>query len=155
MVLVLSALGSVVVLVVAAAWSDWHGRRIPHWPVAVLAAGWAVAAVAAPDLLGGPPLAGFACGGFALAAGLVLRGAGWVGGGDVKLAAALGLWLGPADFGLALLAAGVLTLGLASAVAVGGGIAPRGVPLACALVPPAVVLLLWRAAVLAAPASAG
>lgn len=146
----------VALLGVLAAWSDWACGRIPHWPAATLVAGWAVAAVAAPDLLGAPPLVGLACGAFALAVGLALRAVGWLGGGDVKLAAALGLWLGPVDFGLALVAAGALTLGmLASASAVGGDLARRGVPLACALAPPAAVLLLWRAGSLAAPAAAG
>ncbi len=136
--------------VVGAAWADWRHRRIPHWPAAVLAAGWAVASVAAPELLGGVPLAGAVCGAFALCAGAVLWAAGWVGGGDVKFAAALGLWLGPVDFGLTLLAAGALTLVLsAHAFALGRRLVRRGLPLACAVAPPAVVLLLWRAVELA------
>ncbi|MYE83791.1 MAG: fimbrial protein, partial [Gammaproteobacteria bacterium] len=121
MVLAAVAFGAAGGALVATALADWRCRLVPQWSVAVLASGWAVAAVAAPDLLGGAPLAGAACGAFALVAGLALRAAGWLGGGDVKLAAALGLWLGPVDFGLALVAAGAQPLArLASAFAHGG-----------------------------------
>ena len=140
----------------AAAWFDWRNRLIPHWLLVGLVAGWAVAALALPDLLDGRVLAGAACGALALAAGAAVRAHGWLGAGDVKLAAALGLWLGPADFGLALVAAGALTLVLAAhAFALGGGHARRSLPLACALAPPAAVLLLWRAVDLAAPPGLG
>ena len=140
-------------MIVNAACADWCHRRIPQWATAFIAVGWAVAALAAPDLLGGSPLA---CAAFALGAGVALRALGCLGGGDVKLAAALGLWLGPADFGLALVAAGALTLVLsAHAFALGGDLARRGLPLACVLAPPAVVLLLWRAVDLAAQSGMG
>ena len=155
-VLALVPLGAVCAVAVMAALCDWRHRRLPHWPAASLAAVWVVAAVAAPDLLGGPPLAGTLCGALALVVGVALRSAGWLGSGDVKLAAALGLWLGPVEFGLALVAAGALTLLLVgSAFAVGGDFARRGLPLACALAPPAAVLLLWRAAELAGSPDVG
>jgi len=57
-----------------------------------------------------------AAGFFGLTAGLALFAAGWVGGGDAKLFAAVSLWLGPfVLFDYALLATvlgGVLTLGV-------------------------------------------
>lgn len=146
-------LGAVAAILAITALCDWRRRCFPHWPAAVLSAGWAVAAVSSADLLGGPPLAGLACAALALVAGGALWRAGWVGGGDVKLAAALGLWLGPLDFGLALLAAGALTLVLAGpAFALGGDLSRRGLPLACAMAPPGAVLLVWRAVELAASA---
>lgn len=156
MILVPSLLSAVAAIAAGAAWADWRRRRIPQWPAAVIAAGWAVTVLAAAPLLGGPPVAGLACGALVLAVGAVPWRASWLGGGDVKLAAALGLWLGPLDFGLALLGAGTLTLVLAgSAFALGGDLARRGLPLACALAPPAAGLLVWRAVELAAPAGAG
>ena len=153
--LVLAALGGAAVALVVAAWSDWRLRRIPHWPVAILVAGWGVAAVAAPAALGGTPLAGAACGAGALAVGAALWAPGWLGAGDVRLAAALALWFGPADLGLALIGAGVLMLAmLATAYALRGDLARRGLPVACALAAPAVTLLVQRAAGLTAPAGA-
>lgn len=148
--------GGVVAALAAAAWADSRRRRIPHWPAAGLAAGWVVAAITAPGLLGDPAFAGLACATVALVVGAALWRMGWVGAGDAKLAALLGLWLGPLDFGLALLAGGVLALILAGpAFAISGEMARRGVPLACALAPPAAVLFVWRAAeLLAVPSDA-
>lgn len=139
-----------------AAWADWWCRSIPHWPIVVVASGWGVMMFSGPSLAGGSPLASLTCGALVLVAGAVLWRLGWLGAGDVKLAAALALWLGPLDFGLALLAAGVLALILAgTAFAISAEMARRGVPLACALAPSAAVLLVWRAAeLLAEPSSA-
>ena len=58
----------------------------------------------------------------------------------------LALWLGPVDAAFAALGASVLLLGLLSSAAVGGPARRRrGVPLACALAPPAAVLIAARA----------
>ena len=71
---------------------------------------------------------------------------GWLGAGDAKLAAVFSLWLGPADLGLALVGAGLLMLALlATAFALGGDLARRGLPVACALAPPTATLLVCRA----------
>ena len=149
----LAALGGAAVALASAAWADWRRRQIPHWPVAALVAAWGVVAVAAPAA--GPPLAGAACGTGALGVGAAMWSAGWLGAGDVKIAAAIGLWLGPAEFGLALVGAGVLMLAmLATAFALGGDFVRRGLPVACALAPPAATLLVRRAADLAALAGA-
>ena len=147
------AIGGAAAVLFTVAYADWQYRRIPHWQPATLVVCWVVATVATrPDLLVSSLLTGLACGALALFAGAAFRWVGWLGGGDVKLLAALALWLGPLDFGLALLAAGVLTLILAGpAFALAGDMARRGLPLACAIAPPAAVLLLWRAADLAVP----
>ena len=154
MVAILAPLG-VAGLALAAAWEDYRYQRISNALPATLAVGWVAVAAVAPTLLSGPVLTGVLCGVITLAAGLGLRATGWLGGGDVKMAAALGLWLGPVDFGLALVAGGALTILLAGwAFALGGDVTRRGVPLACALVPPAAALLLLRAFELAAPTAA-
>lgn len=146
-----AALVAATAALVAAAWTDTRRRRIPHWPAAVLVAAWGVAAVVAPTALGAAALAGAACGAGALGVGAALWASGWLGGGDVKLAGALGLWLGPADFGLALVGAGVLMLAmLATAFALGGDLARRGLPVAGALAVPAATLLVHRGAGLSA-----
>lgn len=82
----------VVGMVVAAA-SDVRSRRIPN----VLTMSMLVAGLVARGWSGGPTemvwgLAGAATG---LTSLLVPFGARWLGGGDVKLAAAAGAWLGP------------------------------------------------------------
>ena len=151
----MAALVAAAAALASAAWADWRRRRIPHWPVAALVAAWGVVAVAAPAAAGGAPLAGAACGTGALGVGAAMWSAGWLGAGDVKIAATIGLWLGPAEFGLALVGAGVLMLAmLATAFALGGDFARRGLPVACALAPPTATLLVCRAADLAALAGA-
>lgn len=88
------ALAIVFGMLAVAAASDVASRRIPNQLSLIIAASFLVAGVASPDrvdLLGGLWVAAaiFAVGfiGFAL---------GKVGGGDVKLLAAMGLWAGPA-----------------------------------------------------------
>lgn len=80
-------------LLVAAAVTDVRARRIPNWMTLSLATtGVAVA------LARGGGSAGLASlGGLAVALGVMLvpYAAGWMGAGDVKLAAAAGAWLGP------------------------------------------------------------
>ena len=129
-------------------WTDWRRRDVPHAVVLGLAGLWCVAAVAAPEALGGTPAAALLCGAVALVAGFLLFLPGWLGGGDGKLAGALALWLGPQDMAIALLASAALLLALLVAPAFGGlaqDFRTRGIPFACAVVPPFALLLAARA----------
>ena len=138
---------------VAAAWSDWRRRQIPQWTVAGLAGLWALAALLAPEALGGAAWwAALLCGLAALGAGFGFYAAGALGGGDGKLLGALALWLGPRDLGWALLGgAGVLALFLAAVlIRRPSELRKGGLPFGCALAPPAVALLAARAQALAA-----
>ena len=149
-----ATLGGITAALVAAAWTDWRQRRIPHWPAPALALGWVFAVVATPAALGALPLTGLACGAGVLGAGGALWAVGWLGAGDVKLAAALGLWLGPADLGLALVDAGLLLLVLAvTSFALGGERPRRDLPVAVALASPSAALLAFRALDVASLAS--
>lgn len=79
-------------LLLAAIVGDLAAYRIPNWLTAAVAVAflpWAA--------LGGPPDAWpwhLAVGAAALAAGMGLFAAGWLGGGDAKLLAATALWMG-------------------------------------------------------------
>ena len=83
-----------------------------------------------------------------LGVGFGLFMSGGLGGGDGKLLAAVGLWIGPYDIALFLVGMGLLSLGLALF-----GLLPfeltRGLrsnlPFAVAIAPPAIVLLTLRA----------
>ena len=105
------------VLAIVAALKDVTSYTIPNWiPLAL------VVAFVPTALVGGAPLATIglclAVGVGALAAGMGMFAAGWIGGGDAKLFAAASLWLGwPAALTFMLttgLAGGALTLGLLS-----------------------------------------
>lgn len=88
------------VALVWAAASDLHRFIIPNRVCALVAAGYLLAGLGLPlDAWA----AGLATGIAVLAIGAVLFARGWVGGGDVKLAAAAALWAGPgflSDFAL-------------------------------------------------------
>ncbi|MDB5465773.1 MAG: cpaA [Phenylobacterium sp.] len=91
------ALG-LIVTAVALAWaaaSDFSRYLIPNRVCALVAAGYALAGFGLPL---GPWVAGLAVGVLVLGVGAALFARGWVGGGDVKLAAAVTLWAGPAQF---------------------------------------------------------
>ena len=106
-----------------------------------------MAAIILPQCLGGSVSGGLLCGVAGLATGWALYAFGLLGGGDGKLLAVLGLWLGATDFGFALLA-GAALLALFLVVArwdIGQSFRVRGIPCACALAPPAAVLLAARA----------
>jgi prepilin peptidase CpaA len=128
-----------------AALTDLRSRRIRNWLVVALAIAWAPLAIAAGLSVG---QMGWAL----LAAALVFAGgfgcfcAGWLGGGDVKLATVAVLWLGAAQavpfLVLTALLGAVLSLPLlalqrlGSLAAGGGGEAatiPREVPYGLAL----------------------
>ena len=81
-------------LLAFAAWWDLRVHRIPNaLPLAVVGLWLGALALGAC----GPPLAGLATVATLLAAGIAVWRFGWLGGGDVKLVAALGLWAGPAN----------------------------------------------------------
>jgi prepilin peptidase CpaA len=85
-------------MVITAALRDVVSYTIPNWISVALIAAFPLAALAQ-----GLPLASlgiaFAIGFGALIAGMAMFALGWIGGGDAKLFAAAGLWLGyPAVF---------------------------------------------------------
>src|SRR5690606_25938791 len=109
---------SFLLLVAAAGWLDLRTGRIPNVVTLTgLAVALALRALLDPSLLG-PGLAGAALG---LGVSLPLFALGGLGGGDVKLLAAVGAFLGPGKLGTALLAAGLAGGALALAVAVWRG----------------------------------
>jgi prepilin peptidase CpaA len=100
------------VIVIAAGLRDATSYTIPNWMPAALIVGFAVAAVA----LGLPwrlVAADVAVGVVALFAGMAMFALGWIGGGDAKLFAAAGLWLGLSGAPTFLLVTGVAGGGLA------------------------------------------
>jgi len=105
-----------------AAANDAARMRIPNALILYLLTGFAITvAVSQPGWI---DLAAHVAVGLAiLGGGLVLFARGWMGGGDVKLLAVTGLWLGPvatpALLILTALAGGVLTLALIVARALG------------------------------------
>lgn len=134
-------------LTAATAWTDWRCRRIPDWISVALLVLWGLSAVFAPEVLGGPRTDGLVCGAVGLAVGFVLYSVGWLGGGDGKLLGLVGLWLGPGNFGLALLGGSALMAVLMVPAFAGARAAEyrkRGIPFACALAPPTVLLLANR-----------
>ena len=122
-------------------------REVPHWIIGTLLSLWALTAIFAPEALNGEPLLGIACGAAVLIVGFVLHTLGWLGGGDGKLLAAMAMWLGPADLGLALLATGLfgIVLALPALLRLSTLFRDRGIPYACAIAPPAATILAVRA----------
>ena len=130
-------------LLIAAACQDISQRRISNW----FCLGVMVAAAVAAIVIG-PTLAlwqNAALGALLLAIGLPLFAAGWLGGGDVKLFAALGIWANfaaiPSLLACILIAGGVLA---AVSLAVRRGRAARrakGVPYGVAIAIGAVIVL--------------
>ncbi|MGD9509897.1 MAG: prepilin peptidase [Geminicoccaceae bacterium] len=99
-------------LLALAAWSDLRLRRIPNALPAAVAALWLVAAAQGSVEA---VVFGFSVGAALLLAGIAVWRFGWLGGGDVKLIAALGLWAGPAHLDALLLGTGLAGGGLALA----------------------------------------
>lgn len=143
-----AALCGTLLLLAAALWSDLRRREIPNGLVAGVALLWAATALLAPGWLGAAPAAGLACGGTMLLIGWGLHAAGWLGGGDGKLLAALALWLGPAELGLALVTSALIGAALLLLAVSGRGanLRRRGIPFAWAIAPPGGALLLARLA---------
>ena len=141
-----AALAGSVALAVASIWTDVDRREIPHWIVGGIVVCWLFAAAFDRKALGGALLASIVCGAVMLAVGFVLHALGWLGGGDVKLLAALMLWLGPTDAGWALLATGAIgSLLTLLALVRCREWRQSGIPYAIAIAPPASALLAMRA----------
>jgi prepilin peptidase CpaA len=104
----IAGLSVTVVALVWAAASDVRRYLIPNRICALIAGGYALAGLGMPfDAW----LAGLATGLALLAVGALLFWRGWVGGGDVKLAAVIALWAGPgllSEFALVTSVAGVV-----------------------------------------------
>jgi prepilin peptidase CpaA len=81
------------ILMAYAAASDLLSMRLPNWLTFVVALSFIALAIVAQMPLG---LIGanFACGLAVLAGGFALFAFGWIGGGDAKLAAGIGAWVG-------------------------------------------------------------
>ena len=143
----MAALFCCVLVSLVAVWTDVNHREVPHWIIGTLVALWVLTAVMAPEALNGEPMMGVVCGAAALVAGFWLHALGWLGGGDGKLLAALAMWLGPADLGLALLATGFfgLLLAVPALFRLSTLFRERGIPYACAIAPPAAAILATRA----------
>ena len=142
-----TALCCCVLISLVAVWTDVKHREVPHWIIGTLVSLWALTAIFAPEALNGRPLLGIVCGAATLMVGFLLHTLGWLGGGDGKLLAAMAMWLGPADIGLALLATGLLGLLLAlpALLRISTLFRDRGIPYACAIAPPAATILAARA----------
>ena len=142
-----TALCCCVLLSLIAVWTDVKHREVPHWVVGSLVLLWVLTAALAPEALNGEPLMGIVWGAAAFVVGFCLHALGWLGGGDGKLLAALAMWLGPADLGLALLATGLfgLFLALPALLRISRAFRDRGIPYACAIAPPAATILALRA----------
>ena len=106
-------LGGAVILLVLAAASDIYRYLIPNWLCLALAVLFAVYAIIA-GMPGESVLTRSLTGAVVLAAGLAIHARGHVGGGDVKLLAALSLWIVPYNWPLfilgMMLAGGALAL---------------------------------------------
>ena len=97
-------------LLALAAWFDLRQRRIPNALPAAVAALWlAAAAQGSAESV----ILGCATGAALLTVGILVWRLGWLGGGDVKLIAALGLWAGPAHLDALLLGTALAGGGLA------------------------------------------
>ena len=142
-----AALCCCVLISVVAVWTDVKHREVPHWVIGAIVSLWALTAVVAPEALNGEPIMGIVCGVTALLFGFFMHALGWLGGGDGKLLAALAMWLGPADLGIALLATGLfgLLLALPALFRISTLFRDRGIPYACAIAPPAAAILTFRA----------
>lgn len=118
----------------AAAWTDWHTRRIPDACVFLLAS-CGVLHVAVNGFPPGKALAGLLLlGGIFLLCGILAPAS--VGGGDIKLCAALGLLLGPLTGSVTL----VITLLLG--VIYGAVRGEKAVPLAVCILPAYLLILI-------------
>jgi prepilin peptidase CpaA len=137
-----------------AAVTDLRWRIIPNAVPVVLVLGCAVSLLLRHDFTG--LLQALAVGGTVLLAGAVLFAMGWIGGGDVKLTAAVAAWVGVAGLGEFLtvmaLAGGLLALAMLAGEALTRLLgraradrARRGVPYGLAIVAAAVWTLAGQA----------
>jgi prepilin peptidase CpaA len=92
-------------LLLIATATDIYSRRIPNWLVLPFLAGGVVVATASRGLTGlGQSLSGIV---LAVAIAGIPCWLGGMGMGDLKLCAAVGSWIGPAQLGIALVATGI------------------------------------------------
>lgn len=114
----------ILIVVAVATFTDLRSRRIPNWLVLPFLLAGIVVSPVRPDWQGSGHGFGWHGLGQCLAGlllGLLINGIpflmGWTGGGDVKLFAAIGAWVGPAQFFWAFfftaLVGGVIILGWA------------------------------------------
>lgn len=135
-------------LFAAGAATDLRGRTVPNAiPLALLAL-FAVHAASDPAGPGGSPWVHLAVGAALLAAGFALWRTGRFGAGDAKLAAAAGLWAGPADLAVFLFGLGACALALAAFSLLPLERMRRmraDLPFAVAIAPPALAVTIPRA----------
>ena len=135
-------------LFAAGAATDLRGRTVPNAiPLALLAL-FAVHAASDPAGPGGSPWVHLAVGAVLLAAGFALWRTGKFGAGDAKLAAAAGLWAGPADLAMFLFGLGACALALAAFSLLPLKRMRRmraDLPFAVAIAPPALAVTIPRA----------
>jgi prepilin peptidase CpaA len=99
------ALWPILALVMAATAVDIHSRRIPNWLVGPFLAAGVIVTTASHGMPGlEQSVAGMALAVAVTGILCVLRGMGM---GDLKLCAAVGAWIGPAQLGMALIATGI------------------------------------------------
>ena len=91
-------------LLASAAWSDLRRRQVPNRIVAAIAALWLLQA---PTLAPATAGAALVTASILLALGMAAWTAGWLGAGDAKLLATLGLWAGAPRVVELLLATGI------------------------------------------------
>lgn len=130
----------------AAVVSDLTGRWIPDSIPLGLLLLFALYTLTSPHLA--PVWTHLATGAGLLVVGFVLFALGGLGGGDGKLMAAAGLWVGPHDLTLFLIGLGLLSLCLALFALLPFERTRRlraNLPFAVAIAPPAIVLLALRA----------
>lgn len=99
---------AIVMILAAISWLDLVWRWIPNTLVAAIALLWSPTAFAAPFM---NTVASISTAATILGIGMLVWRLGWLGGGDVKLVAALSLWAGP-----------TLTPGLLLAIGASGGV---------------------------------
>ena len=138
----------VCVLFAAGAATDLRNRTVPNViPLAQLAL-FAVHVAADPKGLGASPIVHLVVGAAVLAAGFALWCTGKFGAGDAKLAAAAGLWVGPAGLANFLFGLGACAFALAAIALLPLERARRmrsDLPFAVAIAPPALAVLIPRA----------
>ena len=135
-------------LLATAAFTDLRSRTVPNAIPLILVGLFPPAAVFAPSVLSGSAgmhsLLAFGLG----AIGFASFAIGALGGGDGKLMAAVGLWVGPGDVLLFLLGMGVVGLGLAGIACFPTATSRdwrRGLPYAVAIALPSCLALAHRA----------
>lgn len=127
---------------------DLAGRWIPDTVPLALLALFALYALITDATTMAPVWTHIATGAVLLVAGFVLFITGAFGGGDGKLMAAAGLWIGPFNISLFLLGLGLLALGLGLFALLPFDVTRQlrsNLPFAVAIAPPAIVLLTLRA----------